>query len=416
MKKRVVVSLMMCFTLGIMTPVAVAKNITPIPIIKEGGPTNDYETHWAGKSIQKWIDKGIIEGYEDGTFRPDEPLTRAEFAKIMVELFGYYDTFKAKDYQDINVRKWYADYVEKISAAQIMYETDGVNFYPEANITREEALYALANSYSIHSLNYERGQMADLETYMGLNFSDRDQISEWALDAFKVFYENGYIKSDEDNCVNPQAVLTRGELAALLDNLMSDVVNQQSGIYENDVEGNLLVNQRNVLLRNMTIGGNLYLTEGIENGTVTLDNVIVKGNLIAADGVQIAYSKLKEEGRAKYFKEPNELVQKATVKGTIYRQGANYEDIETYALLTVKDLTNGKIEEPIVIYNGAYSIDLIKYHDYQITAEHTIDGQLYQDIKIIKGLNQPTELNFNLIVSFSVSMLEDELYKDRWKF
>lgn len=53
---------------------------------------NDYENHWAKSAIMKWKDKGVINGFEDGTFRPNEAVTNAQFAKILVDLLGYTPT------------------------------------------------------------------------------------------------------------------------------------------------------------------------------------------------------------------------------------------------------------------------------------------------------------------------------------
>lgn len=48
---------------------------------------NDIKNHWAKDTIEKWKDKGVISGYHDGTFKPDNPVTRAELAKILTLAF-----------------------------------------------------------------------------------------------------------------------------------------------------------------------------------------------------------------------------------------------------------------------------------------------------------------------------------------
>lgn len=48
---------------------------------------NDIKNHWAKDTIEKWKDKGVISGYPDGTFKPDNPVTRAELAKILTLAF-----------------------------------------------------------------------------------------------------------------------------------------------------------------------------------------------------------------------------------------------------------------------------------------------------------------------------------------
>ena len=51
-------------------------------------PFTDIAGHWAEDTITRWADVGIVNGYPDGTFKPDEPITRAELAKIVTLAFG----------------------------------------------------------------------------------------------------------------------------------------------------------------------------------------------------------------------------------------------------------------------------------------------------------------------------------------
>jgi hypothetical protein len=49
-------------------------------------PPKDYEGHWAQSSIEKVISEGIMSGYPDGSFKPDQPVTRAELASVLIRL------------------------------------------------------------------------------------------------------------------------------------------------------------------------------------------------------------------------------------------------------------------------------------------------------------------------------------------
>lgn len=52
-------------------------------------PETDYETHWAAKDIDLAIERGLMKGYPDGTFKPDKPVTRAELAVIIRRIIEY---------------------------------------------------------------------------------------------------------------------------------------------------------------------------------------------------------------------------------------------------------------------------------------------------------------------------------------
>ena len=232
---------------------------------------SDYENHWAAEAITRWKDRGIIDGFEDGSFKPNEAITKAQFAKILTEIFGLTETKEAKAYQDVSADKWYSEYISKISDAGIMYE-EGEKFNPNAFITREEAAYAFANAYKL-SPHAAQSKV----------FADEANISSWALEAIAAMYDEGYIRGANEGRFNPKGSLTRAEMITLIDRMNSDVIHTK-GTYSKDVNGNLVVNTRDVELKNMTISGNLYLAQGIGDGDITLDNITVKGQVFVEGG------------------------------------------------------------------------------------------------------------------------------------
>ena len=232
---------------------------------------SDYENHWAAEAIDRWKDRGIVDGFEDGSFKPNEAITKAQFAKILTEIFGLTETKEAKAYQDVSADKWYSEYISKISDAGIMYE-EGEKFNPNAFITREEAAYALANAYKL-SPHATQSKV----------FADEANISSWALEAIAAMYDEGYIRGANEGKFNPKGSLTRAEMITMLDRMNSDVIHTK-GTYSKDVNGNLVVNTRDVELKDMTISGNLYLAQGIGDGDITLDNITVKGQVFVEGG------------------------------------------------------------------------------------------------------------------------------------
>lgn len=50
----------------------------------------DTQGHWAQQNIAKWVENGVLNGYQDGSFHPNEGITRAEFATILNKVFGFY--------------------------------------------------------------------------------------------------------------------------------------------------------------------------------------------------------------------------------------------------------------------------------------------------------------------------------------
>ena len=104
--------------------------------------TNDFSDiaaeSWYNNAISTLSNMGIINGYEDGTFKPNAPITRAEFTAIATRFFDYEAEYDGA-FNDVSARAWYADYVQ---AAVDMGLVDGYpdgGFHPDAYITRAEA-------------------------------------------------------------------------------------------------------------------------------------------------------------------------------------------------------------------------------------------------------------------------------------
>ena len=163
---------------------------------------SDYEKHWAKDAIEIWSDKEIIQGYEDGSFKPKQAITRGELAKIITEIFGLTNTSNAKKYVDVDEKAWYAPYVATISSAGIMND-EGKNFNPNQTATREEAAYAIANAYKV-----SKGTS---------NFKDSEQISKWASEKVGALAANGYIKGRTDGKFAPKDTLTRAHVITMID-------------------------------------------------------------------------------------------------------------------------------------------------------------------------------------------------------
>ena len=233
----------------------------------------DYDNHWAKSAIDKWQAYGIVKGYEDDTFRPNQSITRAEFAAILSRVLNLSKAEGVPSFIDImmNLDKWYAEDVQKVTALNLMY-IEGMNFMPNQAITREEAAYALAKAYELSSPSEEMA-----------SFTDKDLISNWAVQSIQALTQYHYLKGNPDGSFKPQGTLTRAELVTMLDNLTEHLI-KEPGIYTESMSGNVLIQTKGVTLKNMTIEGDLYLAQGIGSEAVTLDNVTVKGTVYVNSG------------------------------------------------------------------------------------------------------------------------------------
>ena len=106
--------------------------------LKENQMLQDIKGHWAYDSIKQFIEKGYISGYEDKTFKPNNSITRAEFVKIVNKVFNFTDQGK-ENFKDIEPGTWYyEDICIGVRAGYINGYEDGT-FRPNEPISREEA-------------------------------------------------------------------------------------------------------------------------------------------------------------------------------------------------------------------------------------------------------------------------------------
>lgn len=171
--------------------------------------------HWAYEATKVCSQRNWFDGYPDGTFRPNQPIKRAEAAKVFAQALAletWWDTERGcYPYTDISSH-WARNY---ISAAVGLFPNvqnlrGTASFRPEQTITREEVVYALVVAWRYASLT----RNADLSV---LNmFTDANSISESIKPYMAVAIQKGLVSGFEDSTVRAQDGLTRAQFAALL--------------------------------------------------------------------------------------------------------------------------------------------------------------------------------------------------------
>lgn len=255
-RKRYIFYLVMMLVVGVMLSQVVA-----------AGP-EDVEGHWAGAAIGKWTERRMIRGYPDGSFRPDAPITRAEFVVLINRLFGYM-TEDSVIFSDVGDEDWFALDVRR-AAGYMQGYPDGT-FRPNESISRQEVAAVLV-------------RVAELEEGGVIPFSDR--IPEWSRPYVAAAVKAGLVKGYPDGTFKPENGITRAESVVIMDRLVSDVV-LDGGIYEDLVTDGSVIVLSSAEMRNCHVRGDLYLAEN--SGASVLAGTIVDGRIIinSADRIDI---------------------------------------------------------------------------------------------------------------------------------
>ena len=167
--------------------------------------------HWCYKKIMEFVDKGYIDGYEDGTMRPDQTITRAEYVKVVNNFFGFKDGETDKKFSDISDDAWYAKYVYAAVAQGYISGYEDNTFRPSNPITRQEATVILSRILKIDKEVYPKDHVDGLAQY-----SDGNEVADWAYTAIHSYSVYNFINGYEDGTLKILQNVTRAETVELL--------------------------------------------------------------------------------------------------------------------------------------------------------------------------------------------------------
>lgn len=251
----------------------------------------DTKGHWAEKEINSLSLNGMISGYTDNSFKPDKNMTRAELVTVINRLLGNKEE-NTKYVPDINAKDWFYSEVRKgIQSGIIKGNSEGY-VRPNDLVTREEAIVMLQRA------------LVPIDTSSVIHeYNDFNEVSEWSKESVITFLKENYINGYSDNTIRPKKNITRAEVVKLIENIVD--VYATFGEFSGEVHGNVLVLGRNVKLNNITIDGNLIVTEGALD-TLEMKNIIIEGDLVTRTEVNIPKRNFKLKGQIIDLK-PQEL-------------------------------------------------------------------------------------------------------------
>ena len=223
-------------------------------------------------AMQKVVDWGFMRGDINGNLRPNDPITRAEFVTIVNRAFGYHVMGKAP-FTDVKDADWYAQDVSIAYTENYITGTTATTFSPKGKLTREQAVVILARNLR-------------LQAYPGedTSFSDSRDLQEWSRGLVEQAVRHHLVSGYPDGTFRPKRAITRGEAAVLLVNAVGNPV-QEKGVHTLDgVYGNVTITASGVTLRDTVVAGNLYITDGVDLGSILLENVRVLGQIVVCGG------------------------------------------------------------------------------------------------------------------------------------
>lgn len=311
------------------------------------------QASWAKATIEEWTQKGLVSGYPDGTFRPSNHITRAEFATLVQKAFDLKSEAKS-EFSDVKSSDWYYDAVATLASLGVVGGYEDGTFRPAGHITRAEAAAIMTN---LKKLN-PNASAAE-------KFADYASMADWAKGHVGAVVEAKFMGGYPDGTFKASNTITRAESVATLNNVINpgevqaNLVIDKAGTYggtEVDYQmekGNVTVNVADVTLKNMVIDGDLILAEGIGEGEVTLENVTVKGDTHVlgggANSIYIKNSKMakifvnKKNGQIRIVAQGTSTFGTITAQSGVKLEEQNLMNSEGFAEIVIDENADGEI-------------------------------------------------------------------------
>jgi hypothetical protein len=267
--------------LSIIAILAISLSIMPATWAAQAA-SDDLQGYWAEAQLREWVEGDLLKG-DNGAYYPNRPITRAEIITLINRSFKFSESTKI-DFSDVVSSHWaYGQAAIAVNAGYTKGYDDNTIRLNEP-ISREESAVMVANLIELDSSNSDSL----------VQFKDASSISAWSKSAVQALVNHSILVGDSAGNFNPQGKLTRAEAVVILDKALefakpTTTEYSTAGVYGPEtgtetIKGNVVVSAPGVTLQNLTIEGNLTLTEGIGEGDAFFKKVTVHGTTAIQGG------------------------------------------------------------------------------------------------------------------------------------
>ena len=171
--------------------------------VKFGDLPDDY---WAKEAVTQIASLGVLTGYPDGTFRPNAPITRAEFAAILVKLKspGRHKQAMVSSFSDVTRESWASGYIEEAANLELITGYPDGTFRPTVKIDRVDAVVILTRFASLPA------------TYDLTDAYEDISAEHWANNLISAARAAGFLAFIKGKEFEPARLFTRGETCWVL--------------------------------------------------------------------------------------------------------------------------------------------------------------------------------------------------------
>ena len=136
------------------------------------------ENHWAYQSIKFLTEIGVVVGYPDGSYKPDSPVTRAEFASMAIKALGQESTNVSQEihFDDVTSDFWAYNIIQKAVYFDLIPDSKGESYRPFDSVTRAEAINIAVNALTTNQISQEKA-----DDIVAKSYEDYEKLPAWFL-------------------------------------------------------------------------------------------------------------------------------------------------------------------------------------------------------------------------------------------
>ncbi|SFK82180.1 S-layer homology domain-containing protein [Paenibacillus sp. 1_12] len=173
----------------------------------------DLKGHWAKADVELLASKLLVKGSSDTAFAPQNQITRAEFAALLVRAAGLTEEATTK-FPDVTANDWFAGAVGAASKAGLIDGFENGTFQPSATVTREQMAVMISRAIEF------TGKKGDSDGKKLAAFEDNSNIAVWAKDAVATAVNAGIVNGTTDKTFAPSGQAIRAEAVVMLSRLL----------------------------------------------------------------------------------------------------------------------------------------------------------------------------------------------------
>ena len=178
----------------------------------------DVASHWAKDAINDMGSRMVVTGVDDSNYAPDRNITRAEFAVIMVRALGLEAGTGTSGFTDVSASDWYNGYIKTASDYGIITGYPNGAFGPNDTITREQAMTMIARAMKITGLDVSMTE-SEISSLLGA-YSDGAAVMDYAKAGIAACVQTGIASGRGDGTIAPKDDVTRAEVAVMVERLL----------------------------------------------------------------------------------------------------------------------------------------------------------------------------------------------------